>query len=125
MKIYLAARYSRRDEMAQKADWLKDKGYKITSRWVYGGEEGLSRKDIAILDYDDVIAADTIILFTEPKGSYNRGGGRHTEFGIAYEADKECFVVGEDEQVFVNLPGVVRFNSLEEFVSYDNRSLGN
>jgi hypothetical protein len=113
-KIYLAARYSRKDEMAILADRLKDDGHEITSKWNYGNEAGMSREAVALMDYEDVERADTLVLFTERLGSYNRGGGRHFEFGEAYALNKDCFVVGEQEHVFCHLPKVIQFNSFEE-----------
>lgn len=103
-RIYLAALYSRRDEMSIYAELLREDGHTITSRWVDGQEEGMTNTDIAILDYDDVKRADTLILFTLKKGTLYMGGGRHTEFGLAYAWEHDCFVVGDREQVFCHLP---------------------
>lgn len=118
MKIYIASRYSRRKEMEGYADTLSDLGHEITATWVYGGEEGLTREDIAILDYKDVRRAQAVLSFTEPHGSWNPAGARHTEFGWGYEMGKKCFIVGEKEIVFHHLPGVIQFNTFEEARNY-------
>jgi hypothetical protein len=39
MNIYLAARYSRREELCRYRESLRSLGYRITSRWLDGGHE--------------------------------------------------------------------------------------
>ena len=112
--IYLAARFDRRAEMEKYADILKLDGHEITAQWVYGGEEGKSLEDIALMDWNDVMRADTLIQFTDPYGTAATGGGRHTEFGLAYGAGKRTLIVGEREQIFHNLPRVQQFNTLAD-----------
>jgi nucleoside 2-deoxyribosyltransferase len=109
MKIYLAARFTRIDEMRGYADELKEDGHEITASWVYGGEEGLTFSDIAALDVRDVLRADTIVKFSEPYGSANPGGGRHSEWGVAIASGKQLYLVGPKEQVFDWYPDVIDF----------------
>lgn len=120
MKIYLASRYNRRPEMETFANDLKSDGHEIVSTWVYGGEENLSREDIAFLDYNDVKRSDVVLSFTEPRGSPNPAGARHTEFGWGYEMGKECLIVGEREIVFHWFPTVKQFNTYKEAKEYLN-----
>lgn len=117
MKIYLAALYSRRADMEHRADILKACGFEICARWVYGGEEGLTREQIALLDLEDVDACDTLLLFTEPYGSFNRGGGRHAEFGYALAKGKKVVVIGDREHVFCHHPDVEVYPTLELWVA--------
>lgn len=112
LKIYLAAPFGDRPKMEIVADRLKAKGHTITARWVYGGEEGLTREDIAKLDLDDVDACDTLISFTFPRGTLSSGGGRHVEFGYALARGKRLIVIGERENVFHHFPGVEVYASL-------------
>lgn len=119
MKIYLAARYSRMKDMAEVANVLSYRGHEITAQWVTGKEEatGMTRAQAAVMDAADVDRADALVFFAEPYGSANVGGGRHWEFGYAYAKGKKCFVVGELEQVFCELPDVVHvrnFSTLME-----------
>ena len=97
MKIYLAARYSRIDELNRYANDLRAMGHIITSRWLQGahqiGDDGLSeeasraeRERFAMEDWADLMAADCCISFTEPPRSSNSRGGRHVEFGAAVAA---------------------------------------
>lgn len=109
MRVYVAARWNRKLEMAGIAQLLRNDGHEVTARWVDDGEKGLSRESNALMDMGDLAAADVLLTFTENKGSFNTGGGRHTEFGMAYVLGKKCVVVGDREQIFHHLPGVTVF----------------
>jgi hypothetical protein len=117
MKIYLAARYSRREELCLYAKNLRQMGFTITSRWLNGNhqisDDGLSaeakaeeRTRFALEDYEDLMAADICINFTETPRGTNSRGGRHVEFGAALAAGKRVIVVGHRENVFHCLPQV-------------------
>lgn len=121
MKIYLATLFSRRAEMEVVADQLKAKGYDITARWVYGGEDGLSRPEIAILDIDDVDACDTVISYTLPCGSMHSGGGRHVEFGYGLAKGKRVVLIGERECIFHHFPSVEVYPSLDAWLEHEAR----
>lgn len=114
MKIYTAARYARREEILEYAKVLSQFGHIVTARWVNGDEVGKSLEDIAVMDLDDVRAADMVLVFTDPKGSAQTGGGRHTELGLGYALGKKIWLIGELEQVFHSLPGVQRFDNLDQ-----------
>lgn len=116
MKIYIAARYTRREEMVKIADTLIEEGFEVTARWVYGEEEGLTRKAISAMDLEDVEKADIILSFTEPYGTPVPGGGRHVEFGYGLARGKEVAIVGERENVFHWDSHVAQFDTVEEFI---------
>lgn len=118
MKVYLAALFSRKDEMGEIARQLEDCGFIVVSSWVFGGEEGLTRPDIAIKDFYDVDRADMIVSFTHPRGTPKPGGGRHVEFGYAFAKGKQCVIIGPRENVFHEHPKVLQFDSLEEFLNH-------
>jgi nucleoside 2-deoxyribosyltransferase len=117
MKLYLAARYARREEMEKIAEQLKAAGFEITSDWVYGAEEGMSNGDIALKDLSDLEAADAILAFTEPKGFMFSGGGRHVEFGVAAGLGKYLYFIGDKETVFHHTPWAQQFQSVEDFIA--------
>lgn len=118
VKIYLAARYVRREEMEQIAlELMNAYGYDITSEWVFGGEEGKTLEDIAIMDFDHVDQADTIISFTENEDVGYYTGGRHAEFGYAAARGKRLVIIGRREHVFHSLPNVEQFNTIQEWLS--------
>ena len=91
---------------------LEAMGHSVTARWL-DEEEGPSAgfsapqladpknvqraRDMAGRDIDDIVAADTVISFTD--GALARGG-RHVEFGIAFALAKRLILVGPREHVF-------------------------
>lgn len=117
IKLYLAARFGRRAEMEQIADRLKSLGFDITARWVYGGEDGLTRAQIAMLDLEDVDRADVVVSFTHPRGTLTSGGGRHVEYGYALAKNKGLVIIGARENVFHAHPKASVFETLEDWLA--------
>lgn len=116
VKIYIAAKYARREEMEEIALMLMNAhGYDITARWVFGGEEGFSQEEIAVFDLEDVDEADTVISFTEHPDMYTTGG-RHVEFGYAIATGKRLVVIGPRENVFYHFPTVEQFDTLNDWI---------
>jgi nucleoside 2-deoxyribosyltransferase len=116
VSIYMAAKYARRDEMEQIAIALMNHhGYNITSRWVFGGEEGKTNEEISIFDLEDVAAADTVVNFTEYPNMYTTGG-RHVEYGYAIATGKRLVVIGPRENVFHHHPTVEQFDTLSDWL---------
>jgi hypothetical protein len=121
VKIYLAARYSRNDEMRGVRDVLTALGHEVTSAWIdqHNGElEKSFTPDVltaepdmcahyAQIDVDDLAAADTVISFTSADGGGK--GGRHIEFGLALGLGKRLIIVGPRENVFHTLPQVEHY----------------
>lgn len=116
-RVYLAGRFSRRDEFNRYAVRLREWGYIVDARWLiedhewYGEDDadGLAAaRGFALDDLTDVTRADIVLVFTEPPnpGGRNRGG-RHVEYGIALGQGKDIIVVGRPENVFHNLLGSV------------------
>jgi hypothetical protein len=132
MRFYLAARYSRREEINLYRKILESLGHVVTSRWLRGnhqmpdltGEEPLEiyhDKEVqrfALEDLQDIYAADAIVCFTEPPRSTATRGGRHVEFGIALERGMPIFVVGPRENVFYYLDAVHHFLDFDRFRDY-------
>lgn len=116
MKIYLASRYPRRFELQEHAKVLEAAGHEITSRWIYGGEEGLTYRDIALLDLEDIDRADCVLSFTELGSPPHVRGGRHVEFGYGLAKGKICATIGEWENVFHYHPKVAVFDTVEDFI---------
>lgn len=140
MRIYLAARYTRRLELCEYAQELRAFGHTVDARWLNGshqlnnegmpiGEDGELvfqadgqpaeaaaplRVKLATDDYDDVLASDLLIAFTETPRSSNSRGGRHVEFGLALGAGIPVIVVGPRENVFTWLPSVTHYETWSE-----------
>lgn len=88
-KVYLAARYSRIDELnGYKAD-LEALGYQVPARWLLGehrmidGQPGPQNEGFAKDDWRDIEQASVFVAFTEDPRTAASRGGRHVEFGIA------------------------------------------
>lgn len=98
--FYLAARYSRREELlGYKAD-LEALGHEAPARWLLGDhhyepadldayERASGMPPVALMrrfandDIEDLIGASAIIAFTEEPRTIGTRGGRHVELGIA------------------------------------------
>ncbi len=107
MRIYVAARWGRREEAARLAQILIEEDHVITSSWhVAGVSEGRSKRDNALMDVSELDAADCIVLLAEPLDKDNAGGGRYFECGYACARHLRIIVVGERELVFFHLPQV-------------------
>lgn len=125
MKIYLAGRYSRREELCACALDLDAMGHTVTSRWLAGDHQiddaGLSveakaaeRERFATEDFANVMSADMVISFTETPRGTNSRGGRHVEFGIALGTMKRVWIVGPRENVFHCLEDVRQLDTWED-----------
>lgn len=130
-KVYIAARYSRRDEMRAAARLLYDAGIATTSQWLYENcalDHHLdefpddSNRKTAQVDLDDIRKADTLLFFAEdPRVGVPRGG-RHFECGYAFAIGKRVVVIGGPENVFLYMPTVIHFSSLEDFIESESRA---
>lgn len=122
MKIYLAARYSRREELCQYREALKSLGHEVTSRWLNGNhqaendelDKGAAAELFASEDLDDVIESQLVISFTETPRTTQSRGGRHVEFGVAIGRGIPVWVVGPRENVFHCLGHVDQFDSWDK-----------
>lgn len=117
-KVYLASTFGRREEMEHKALDLPAIGMTEVSTWIHGGEDGLTRADVAVLDITDVDRADVVIVFTSPRHS-PVGGGHLWEFGYAYARGKRCVVIGPESTVFVLAPRVEHYDFWEDFLDHE------
>ena len=123
-KIYLAARYSRIDELNRYSVQLRAAGHEVTSRWLLGNHQIQESVDavekatisvpkegsiFALDDYEDVAKANVVVSFTEEPRAHASRGGRHVEFGLGLGWGKRVIVVGPRENVFHTLPQVEHY----------------
>jgi hypothetical protein len=116
--VYLAGRYSRREELAGYAEGLIALGlFRCEARWLVephdwdGTAEGEGLKlaqRYALDDLEDLGRAHAVVVFTEEAGAYRRGGSL-VEYGLALAMQKHVVVVGPAPNVFITLPMVVRY----------------
>lgn len=123
MKIYLAGRYGRREELLGYAAKLgAEFGHEVTSRWLRGEHEASDgnptpeqAEQWAEDDLADIARADMLVAFAEEPNSQHGRGGRHVEFGYALALGLVVVVVGQRENVFHNLGNVWHFDTFERF----------
>lgn len=127
MKIYIAARFSRRPEANQLGHRLRALGHRIVCRWIKPDcdhvlptglspqAEDSARERFALEDCEDVRACDWMISLTEEPRNDSRGG-RHVEFGYGLALGKRMTVIGPRETVFHHLPRVEHYGSVESFL---------
>ncbi len=144
MRIYLAARYSRRAELCGYRDTLRAAGFTVEARWLDGnhqigtdgtpiGDRGEKlvegddesthvaaaelRSKFAQEDFADVMTCDMLIAFMEPPRSGNSRGGRHVEFGVALGTMKRVWIVGPRENIFCWMDDVHQFDGFDAALS--------
>ena len=120
--IYLAARYTRREELLGYRADLEALGHTVTSRWLNGSHQisdaGLSeegtreeRERFALEDWEDLRAAEWTIAFTEEPRVSNSRGGRHVELGAALAWGHRVTIIGPRENVFCCLEWVEHYDA--------------
>lgn len=143
MKFYLAARYSRRQELVGYKANLEELGLQVRASWLDGNhqitDQGVPVNDQgepladgspeivadrndklrakwALEDIADVAGSDYFVAFTEEPRSGHSRGGRHVELGYAYGVGKTIIVVGPRENIFCWLPAVYHFPTWNDFI---------
>ena len=119
--VYLAARFSKQEQLREYRDLFVKKGILVTSTWLDQdvvtnlggpGEKHELNTRFAIQDLVDVRLADGLVFFSEPELA--RRGGRHVEYGYALALGKPIYVVGGKENIFHYTPGIRHFGSVDE-----------
>lgn len=123
LAVYLAARFSRKNEIKEKAKELEALGINVTSRWLDETADPNSdlkefdddaHTEVAQVDIEDIDAADVLVLFTEnPELGFKRGG-RHFESGYAHGKGIPVVTLGPRENVFHYLKPIINIESWED-----------
>ncbi len=126
MKIYIAGRYSRREEILHYGEELAILGHRISSLWLRGTHEAKDAKptheEAAHWALDDLLGigrCDMFLAFTEGADCPGKArGGRHVEMGYALAQSKRVCIVGPRENVFCHLPEVDAFPDWSAFYAW-------
>lgn len=138
MKIYLAAAWSRKNEIASLAQELnKIPGIEVNARWLHepttgvvSGQESYGGSDVfqfrqarALYDVEDVTDSDMLIRFTDDlSGAFVparlASGARMFEMGLAYAQKKPIVVVGGFQPIFDYLPGIIHLRCPAELKQF-------
>jgi nucleoside 2-deoxyribosyltransferase len=123
MKVYLAARFSAKDEVAKRAEELKELGIECTSSWLQEKSSPNTTMDqhddsfllsTAMIDVADIKRSNAVVMFSvDPKEGTPRGG-RHFESGYAYGLGKPLIICGPVENIFHLLPNVTVYSTFEQ-----------
>ena len=126
MNIYLAARYSRREELCAYAETLRGLGFTVTSRWIDGSHQSPDETENAAAlalkrqwagdDLEDIDDASVLVAFTEEPRTGATRGGRHVELGYALGRRMPVVIVGPVENVFCSIESIYRFDEFGEGV---------
>jgi hypothetical protein len=129
MKIYVASKFERQQELKGYAQELRAVGHVVTARWlVEETEEDANHPNsvwlkngwsndpaqlakFAQTDIDDIKDADALMVFTHDGMAR---GGMHVEFGLAIALNKMLIVVGPRPTLFHFLPQVRHFETWPE-----------
>ena len=126
MKLYLAAPYRYAPLMLEHVTTLAASGHTVTSRWHHAPSYALDADILAagneaqaarwaLLDLEDIAAADWLLLFTDALPLSR--GGRHFETGYAHALGTRIAVLGAVEILFHRLPGVCRHQDLAAWLA--------
>ena len=131
MKIYLAARYSRRIELCGYRVILKSYGHTITSRWLNGEHEALdaigtqaNKAAWSFEDIEDIEEAEALFLFTEDADATRQGaggrGGKWVEWGYALALCKRLVIIGpQPSNTFTAFPGIDVYPDLTTYLFHE------
>lgn len=106
LTIYLASRSEDRPQMRTLRTALAAQGIVCVSRWLDVEDITTGTPDQALMDLDDIRAADIFVL-NKPRETHGRTtGGHHVETGYALAWGKPIVLIGEPENVFHQHPAV-------------------
>jgi nucleoside 2-deoxyribosyltransferase len=123
--VYLAGRYSRKNELRECAAELEACDYPITSSWLkehYDPNVQLKEitdednRKIAEQDVFDIERAEAMVFFAEDQDAQPPRGGRHVELGYALALGLKLFVIGAKENIFHFLPCVKVYPTWRDFM---------
>lgn len=121
VKIYVAARYARREDAAVLAQQLRDSGAIVVSTWHDGVKDDAGSEEklqgLSMKDLKEVYEGDAVFTLTDEPGGFYQYGSHHIEFGAGYAWDKICVLIGPRELMFHRLPGVLQFDSFEDYMA--------
>lgn len=129
MKCYLAASWSRREEISKVADALRELGVEVTSRWLLPPanrpKTGLAKfhRQRAMEDVEDVKASEILVRFTDDLSATMvpaklATGSRMFEMGLAWAMGKPIIVVGGHQPIFDHLVNITHLKTTGELLRY-------
>jgi len=124
MRAYLAARFEQKKEIKALVPLLEANNIRVRAHWLDEDIPPNSQlsdltpaycAEQAQVDLDDIKACDLFVFFADATPKTTRGG-KHFEAGYASGLGKRIVVIGQPENIFHYLPGVVHYASLGDFL---------
>lgn len=125
--FYIAGAFGRKAEFRNYATHLRLNGVEVTSSWL-DQEEAADLSDdevlapgsigegFAVRNLVDIEQAEGLLFFSSKDHDIKGQGGRHTEFGYAWKAARQVFLIGRPENVFQSMiRRSRRFDTYHEF----------
>ena len=103
VRVYLAASFSRREEIKSLVPKLEGSGFECTSSWLNSPYKDMEscpidqRHKAGRTDLCDVLRSDCLILFNDYPSTT---GGRHVETGLAIGKSIPIVLIGERTNIF-------------------------
>lgn len=119
MRLYLAAKFSKRAIVLVIAKSLTRSGHQVQARWLTNHVDDGSpeiQSQWAMEDLEDLEAADRVIVFQLPLRDPEPSVGRHIELGYALGRGKPVVLVGDRNCVFHHLPIITHFSTITTFL---------
>lgn len=123
IKAYIAAGYSRKEEVAAIAKELESVGVTITSNWHKerpAPQTGLNDNTESFLrrtarkDIQELTAANYFVMLTvDPDKPFKRGGSC-VENGFAIARGLPTMIIGPRQHIFHYLPGIKKVDTVEQ-----------
>lgn len=104
----MAAPFQERAAVAAVVGLLGQCGIEVTSRWIPNPANDFN-DTAAREDFDDVDAADMLILWNPEDWATRGTGGRHVEYGYAAARGKQLVIVGSRTNMFHHLDSTRHF----------------
>ena len=131
MIVYIAARYSRKNEIRSLVTIFNEHNITVRARWLDEPHSpGTTLHEVsptfcretATIDMEDIDSCDTLVFFSEDPLIGTPRGGRHVEFGYALGKGKRIVVIGGEENIFHFLPQIVHYPNLQYFLEAEGIS---
>ena len=129
MQVYLAAAFSRKEEIRKIAEELKSLGINVQARWLYEPPvlpetvKSNFMRERAEIDEEDVLAATVLVRFSDDLRATHVPSGlatcaRMVEMGMARRNGAKIVVVGGNQCVFDYWKEVRHVKDVAELKSY-------
>lgn len=112
MRVYLAAQYHMKAQIAARTADLRGLGIEVVSTWHEEPDDpnvslndvnGETLREYAARDLREICECDALVLHTVDPDEKTRRGGRHYESGYAAALGKIVVIVGPRENIFHHL----------------------